>query len=97
MQVCKYTLYKKFYKKNKDTTMTNKMKLISTVTLALMSGSTFANCMIDEAKDGWTGSIKFHCDSDTNLLENPINFEITNEIQVGSTWGLPRKSTVTKF
>ncbi|MGQ4001697.1 glycosyl hydrolase family 18 protein [Francisellaceae bacterium CB299] len=76
--------------------MTNKMKLISTVTLALMSGSTFANCMIDEAKDGWTGSIKFHCDSDTNLLENPINFEITNSIEAGNIWGLPGKSTVTK-
>ena len=64
--------------------MKNKMKIISTLTMALMGSTAFANCSLGETKDGWTGSIKFHCDEDTNLLENPISFELSNGVQVAS-------------
>ena len=74
--------------------MKNKMKIISTLTMALMGSTAFANCSLGETKDGWTGSIKFHCDEDTNLLENPISFELSNGVQVGSLWGLTGKSNV---
>ena len=59
-----------------------------------MGSTAFANCSLGETKDGWTGSIKFHCDEDTNLLENPISFELSNGVQVGSLWGLTGKSNV---
>lgn len=77
--------------------MNNKKKLLSMITLALMGSSGFAaDCVLDETKTGWTGSVKFHCNDDTNLLENPINFEISNNVEASSIWGLPGKSTVSK-
>ncbi|WP_144242733.1 hypothetical protein [Candidatus Francisella endociliophora] len=77
--------------------MNNKKKLLSMITLALMGSSGFAaDCVLDETKDGWTGTVKFHCNKDTDLLENPISFKVSNNVEAGSIWGLPGKSTVSK-
>ena len=76
--------------------MKTNYKIISAVTLALMGSTVFANCSLDEVKDGWTGSLRFKCDKDTDLLKNPINFEISNGVQIGSLWGLPGKSNIIK-
>lgn len=76
--------------------MNRKIKVLSIVTLALMGSTAFADCALDEAKDGWTGSLRFHCDKNTDLLKNPINFELTNGVQPGNIWGLPGKTSVIK-
>jgi hypothetical protein len=76
--------------------MKNNIKILTAFTLALMGSTAFADCSMDEGKDGWTGSIRFHCDTDTDLLKNPINFELTNGVQTGSIWGLPGKTNVVK-
>ncbi|MBK2084703.1 glycosyl hydrolase family 18 protein [Francisella adeliensis] len=76
--------------------MKSKYKLISAITLAFMGSIAYADCNLEEAKDGWTGSIRFKCDADTNLLDKPISFELSNGVQVGSVWGLPGKTNVIK-
>ncbi|AIT10187.1 hypothetical protein LO80_09515 [Candidatus Francisella endociliophora] len=76
--------------------MNRKIKMLSFVTLALMGSTAFADCTLDEAKDGWTGSLRFQCDENTDLLKNPISFELTNGVQAGSIWGLPGKTSVIK-
>ena len=76
--------------------MKSKYKLISAMTLVFMGSIAYADCNLEEAKDGWTGSIRFKCDSDTNLLDNPISFELSNGVQVGSIWGLPGESNIIK-
>ena len=65
-----------------------KLKLIPATMMFLLGSTAFADCKIDEVKKGWTGSIKFNCDTKTNLVLNPIKFKLSNDVEVGSIWGL---------
>jgi chitodextrinase len=56
--------------------------------MALLGSTAFADCKIEEVKKGWTGSIKFSCDTDTNLQKNPIKFKLSDDVEIGSIWGL---------
>jgi hypothetical protein len=71
--------------------MSNKLKLIPLITFVLMASSAYAECRLKETKDGWTGNIKFSCDTDTNLLDNPIIFKISDGVKATSVWGLDGK------
>ncbi|MFZ9036391.1 MAG: hypothetical protein ACO2ZM_09820 [Francisellaceae bacterium] len=61
-----------------------------------MSSSAFADCYLDKATSGWTGSLQFHCDSATDLEANPITFDVSNNIKVSSIWGLPGNAVYTQ-
>ena len=58
----------------------NKLKLIPATMMALLGSTAFADCKIEDAKSGWTGSIKFSCDTDTNLQKLAIVEHISNII-----------------
>ncbi|AJI57566.1 hypothetical protein LA02_721 [Francisella philomiragia] len=59
-----------------------KNKLISLMALACVGSSAYAECTLDNFKDGRTGSLTFHCDKDTNLVDNPIYLELTNNVSI---------------
>jgi GH18 family chitinase len=60
--------------------------------LASSIGISYAACSAIEKKSGWTGEIQFQCDTKTDLLNNPITFKVSNDVQVTSVWGLPGKT-----
>ncbi|AXA34167.1 chitinase [Francisella adeliensis] len=72
-----------------------KLNLISATTLALLSSTAFADCKVEDVKNGWSGSIEFSCDKDTNLMENPINIKLSDNAKIGSVWGLNGETHVT--
>ncbi|MBK2123700.1 glycosyl hydrolase family 18 protein [Fangia hongkongensis] len=63
-------------------------KLLSTAILLASAGVGAANCVLDNAQSGWTGKITFYCDAPTNLVDNPIKFDVSNDVKVTSIWGL---------
>jgi hypothetical protein len=72
----------------------NRLKLILFATI-FMCISTYAeavDCIVDNSKVGWNGSITFHTDQDVDLAKNPIQFELTNNAVVSSIWGIDGKS-----
>ncbi|WP_150468326.1 hypothetical protein [Francisella sp. SYW-9] len=73
-----------------------KKNLIVAAALASISSISYANCTLDNQKTGWTGSITFHCDKDTDLLQNPVTFKLNNNAKVNSVWGIDGKPTVTE-
>ena len=69
--------------------MTLTRKILTTTLFATLSASAMADCILDNTTSGWTGSISFHCDSPTNLYDNPINFDIDNDTKViAAPWGV---------
>jgi len=68
-------------------------------TNAALASVAHSDCFVDNREVGWTGSLTFHCDKDTDLLDDAIYFDLvtkgSNEpIDVGSVWGLDGDLTV---
>lgn len=73
-----------------------KKKIISSLILATISTSAFAaNCQINQFQAGWSPTVTFSCDSETNLTQNNITFDINDATNVSSVWGLPASATAT--
>jgi chitodextrinase len=73
-----------------------KLNLISATTLALLSSTAFADCKIEDVKTGWSGSVKFSCDENLDLMKNPIKIKLSNGTSIGSVWGLDGKTHISK-
>jgi chitinase len=74
-------------------------KSVQAVSMALAIGiasTASANCFLDKAVTGWTGSLTFHCDTDTDLLDNPITFDVSNGVKVISIWGINANTRYTQ-
>ena len=74
-------------------------KSVQAVSMALAIGiasTASANCFLDKAVTGWTGSLTFHCDTDTDLLDNPITFDVSNGVKVSSIWGINANTRYTQ-
>ncbi len=47
-----------------------------------------AKATIDKAIPGWTGTLTFHLDKTVNLSKTPISFDISDNVNVYSVWGI---------
>ena len=61
-----------------------KLKKLMTALAAadLMTSAANAACFQDNATAGWTGSVTFNCDQDTDVLNNSIHFDVSNGVKV---------------
>ena len=73
-----------------------KKSTLASVMSTLLVGVSFASCNLESYKKGWSGSLTFQCDEDTNLTAHPIQFQLSDGVTAGSVWGLSGAPTDVK-
>ncbi|WP_159084394.1 hypothetical protein [Dongshaea marina] len=69
-------------------------KLLPALLLAGLSSTAFAHCQLTGKTIGWTSNIQFSCDTDTNLTQQGVDFDVTNGATFNSVWGIDASVSV---